>query len=96
MADCDVVPLPNGHTETVEELASELADEPPHAKTEPSSIPPVETISPDKIKAMEVIAPVLDGIEGGPTNRDGDDPDDLIWSHDPEHVSVTSLTSLIA
>ncbi len=80
-----MIPLLNGHQESVEKLAAELAEEPPHPK--PSGSKPVPIVIPDKINAFEVKAMLLYDVENRNSNGEAFDPDELIRSHDPEHVS---------
>jgi len=76
----------NGHHETPQELAAELADEPPHPSSSKIESIPI-TVS-DHIKTVQVNAPLLDEIRHpNGYGEEGGDPDELIRSLDPEHVS---------
>ena len=74
------------HIDTSEELSAMLADESPHSYPQPSES--VQITIPSNLKLVDINHALLDEIKGIDTNEEDYDPDELIRSHDPEHVSL--------
>ena len=83
----DTMALANGHFEPPEELAEMLADEPPHPTAAPSKS--VANTVPIPIYSVDINQATLADIEHDKSHSSAD-PDELIRSHDPEHVCILS------